>query len=134
MADTLKSTTGGCMCGEVRYEAVGEPRAVGYCHCRSCRHHTGAPVTTYAAFERERVTFTKGDRKIYNSSPDVGRAFCGECGTTLTFEAKEEEWDGLLFILLHISTLDIPDDYAPDLHWYHEERIAWFEAVDNLPH
>ena len=134
MADNTKPTTGGCMCGEVRYEAVGEPRAVGHCHCPSCRHHTGAPVTTYAAFERDRVTFTKGDRKIYNSSPGVARAFCGKCGTPLTCELVEEEWDGLPFILLHISTLDNPDDYVPDRHWYHELGIAWFEVADDLPH
>ncbi len=134
MVEESVPVTGGCVCGEVRYEAVGEPRAVGHCHCPSCRHHTGAPVTTYAAFERDRVTFTKGDRKIYNSSPGVARAFCGKCGTPLTCELVEEEWDGLPFILLHISTLDNPDDYVPDRHWYHELGIAWFEVADDLPH
>jgi hypothetical protein len=76
MAEVSKSTTGGCMCGAVRYEAVGEPITVGHCHCPSCRRHTGAPVVTVVIFEQDRVKFTKGDRKIYNSSPGVGRSFC----------------------------------------------------------
>ena len=53
-------TEGGCMCGAVRYEAVGEPITVGHCHCHSCRGHTGAPVVTVVMFERDRVKFTKG--------------------------------------------------------------------------
>ena len=134
MVTAGKTTTGGCMCGGVRYEATGEPRAVGHCHCPSCRRHTGAPVTTFATFERTQVTFTKGERKLYNSSPGVAHAFCGACGTPLTCELVEEEWDNLPFVLLHISTLDHPDDFVPDRHWYHELGIAWFEVVDDLPH
>jgi hypothetical protein len=131
MAEVSKPTTGGCMCGAVRYEAVGEPFAVGHCHCHSCRRHTGAPVATLVAFERDRVKFTKVDRKIYNSSPGVGRGFCDQCGTPLTWEGKA--WDGLLFINFHISTLDSPDDYVPDRHWYYSKRIAWFEVADDHP-
>ena len=53
--------TGGCLCGEVRYEAVGEPMAIAYCHCASCRKHTGAPVVAWVAFESDRVSFPKGE-------------------------------------------------------------------------
>ena len=133
MTEEPISTLGGCMCGAVRYEAVGKPQAVGHCHCPSCRHHTGAPVTTFVVFAEERVTFTKGERKIYNSSPGVGRAFCGDCGTTLTYESNEEEWDNRPFILLHISSLDNPDGFVPERHWYHEMGISWFDTADDLP-
>ena len=26
-----------CFCGEVEIEVTGEPAAMGYCHCASCR-------------------------------------------------------------------------------------------------
>ncbi len=130
MADASKSTTGGCMCGAVRYQVPGEPVWVGHCHCKSCRRHTGAPVVTLVAFEGDRVKFTKGDRKIYSSSPGVGRGFCGECGTPLTWEGKGSD---CLMINFHISTLDNPDDYVPDRHWFHGHRITWFEVADDLP-
>lgn len=130
MADASRHTLGGCMCGAVRYEAVGEPIAVGHCHCHSCRRHTGAPVVTFVAFEPDQVKFTKKDRKIYNSSPGVGRGFCDQCGTPLTWEGRAF---GRLIIEFHISTTDDPDAHVPDQHWFHEERIAWFDVADHLP-
>ncbi len=47
MGDNHGTVTGGCMCGAVRYEAIGELLGVGHCHCASCRRHTGAPVVTF---------------------------------------------------------------------------------------
>ena len=32
-----------------------------------------------------------------------------------------------------ISTLDDPDAFVPDRHWFHGERIAWFDVADALP-
>jgi hypothetical protein len=128
-----KKTTGGCMCGAVRYEATGEPLVVGHCHCLSCRRHTGAPVVTFVAFEAHQVRFSKGDRKIYHSSPGVGRGFCAQCGTPLTWEAESNRLVDKTIIEFHISTLDNPDAYVPDRHWFHSERIAWFDVADDLP-
>jgi hypothetical protein len=42
---------GHCLCGAVRFSADGEPKWTGYCHCQSCRRHTGAPVSPYAGYE-----------------------------------------------------------------------------------
>lgn len=117
------------MCGAVRYEASGKALCVGHCHCHSCRRHTGAPVATYVVFEADKVRFTQRDRSIYNSSPGVKRGFCDQCGTPLTWEGDYREH----VIYFHISTLDDPDAYVPELHWHHEERIAWFDVADALP-
>lgn len=127
---TMKKWTGGCMCGEVRYETTGEPPYVGHCHCTNCRKHTGAPVVTLVGFLRSRVKFTKGNRKLYNSSTSIQRSFCGQCGTSLT-------WEGTYMnhprIALHISTFDNPDAIIPSVHWNHKERISWFDVADKLP-
>ncbi len=131
MGEKSETVTGGCMCGAVRYEAVGEPFWVGHCHCNSCRRHTGAPVVTFVGFKEDQVTFTKGDRQIYNSSPGVGRAFCGHCGTPLTWEGVWGDHGSIVEV--HISTLDDPGAFVPQSHVYHEERIAWFDVADALP-
>lgn len=132
MSDEVK-ITGGCMCGAIRYETVGEPMTVAYCHCSSCRRHTGAPVVTWVAYESHQVRWPKGERKIYDSSPGVGRAFCGDCGTPLTWEGKSRRFAGKFITEFHISTLDDPVACVPDLHWFDSERIAWFDTMDDLP-
>jgi hypothetical protein len=60
----------------------------------------------------------------------VKRGFCGQCGTPLTWEG--DGWDCPI-IEFHISTLDNPNTFDPTLHWFHLERIAWFDMADNLP-
>ncbi len=133
MEESIKSKTGGCMCGAVRYEVIGEPVWVGHCHCESCRRHTGAPVVTFVCFKKNQVAFTKGQRQIYNSSPGVGRAFCGQCGTPLTWEGKSNLPERGMILEFHISTLDDPNAFVPTNHVFYKERIAWFDVADDLP-
>ena len=82
--------TGGCLCGAVRFEVAGPPKWTGYCHCRSCRKHTGAPVSAFAGYEREKVTVTGEAFARFASSPGVQRGFCSRCGSTLSYEG--ERW------------------------------------------
>ena len=121
-----KKTGGGCMCGAVRYDTVGEPMYVGHCHCNSCRRHTGAAVATLAIFQADKVHFSQSARSIYHSSPGVGRGFCNQCGTTLTWEGNEK-------ISIHISTFDDPNILIPERHWWYSQKISWFDTKDDLP-
>lgn len=123
--------TGGCMCGAVRYQATGESFGVQHCHCHSCRKHNGAPVVTLAGYKADQVAWSGDARKIYESSPGVGRAFCGKCGTPLTWEGDGGELGPIYEF--HISTFDEPDLLVPTAHAFEPERIAWFDVADNLP-
>ena len=133
MDEMSETVSGGCMCGAVRYQASGEPITVAYCHCESCRRHTGAPVVAFVAYESDRVQYTKGQRKIFESSPGVGRAFCGDCGTPLTWEGESRRVAGKSLTEFHISTLDDPHSFVPTLHWFDSERISWLDTTDELP-
>jgi len=52
MAATHK---GECFCGAVRVEVSGEPEAMGYCHCQSCRSWSGGPVNAFTLWKPEAV-------------------------------------------------------------------------------
>ncbi|MCB1480372.1 MAG: GFA family protein [Rhodobiaceae bacterium] len=125
--DQKPEAVGGCMCGEVRYQGIGAPLHIGYCHCRSCRHHGGAAVAGMLVFKPENVRFTNGQISTYESSSGIRRGFCRRCGTSLT-------WEGHGLISIHIGTLDDPDSFPPTLHWRYEERASWFEDAAGLPH
>ncbi len=131
MAEPTLRLTGGCLCGAVRYETSGESFKVIHCHCQSCRKHNGAPVVTLAGFTANQVRFSGAERKIYESSPGVARAFCSTCGTPLTWEG--DGGDRGPIVEFHISTFDTPEVLVPSVHSFYPERIPWMDVADDLP-
>ncbi len=131
MPETALKSTGGCMCGAVRYETRAAPSRVLHCHCQSCRSHTGAPMATLAVFKADQVDFSGEERKAYASAPGVARAFCANCGTSLTWETVLGDEGAICAI--HISGFDNPEALPPTGHSFYPERISWFDVVDNLP-
>ena len=79
---------GSCLCGAVRFVASGQPESVVWCHCESCRKHSGAPVSVFVAFKRDAYVVTDGQITKFNSSPGRWRGFCARCGSTLTCEGE----------------------------------------------
>jgi len=117
---------GGCLCGAVRFAVSGPAKWTAYCHCRSCRKHTGAPVSAYAGFDRDRVTFTSGALATYASSTGVRRGFCGTCGSTLTYEG--DRWPTEMHI--HVGAFDNPEAFAPQGQAFAGERLPWLHIGD----
>jgi len=73
---------GACFCGAVELEVSGEPNAMGYCHCRSCRSWSGGPVNAFSLWPAEAVKVTRGAEHIatYHKTEMSHRQFCRECG------------------------------------------------------
>ena len=46
-----KTYEGSCFCGAVHFTVTGEPAAMGYCHCESCRTWSAGPVNVLHAME-----------------------------------------------------------------------------------
>ena len=119
---------GGCLCGQVRYRAMGEPKAAAYCHCRMCQRATGAPVTAWVRFPTSAVRFT-GEMKAYESSPGTHRCFCPNCGSSLaTMNADSER------VALTIPTLDEPERVPPAAHGWTSSQMPWLWIDDGLEH
>jgi len=83
-----KAYQGGCFCGAVQLRVVGEPVAMGYCHCESCRHWSAGPVNAFTLWKPEAVEVTQGADNIgtYNKTPNSYRKWCKTCGGHLFTE------------------------------------------------
>jgi hypothetical protein len=73
---------GECFCQSVRIEAVGEPEAMGYCHCRSCRSWSGGPVNAFTLWRPDAVKITAGAEQVgtFAKTPMSERQYCTKCG------------------------------------------------------
>ena len=73
---------GSCFCGAVEFTVSGEPAAMGYCHCESCRHWSAGPVNAFTLWNPEAVKITKGADNIgtYNKTEQSYRKWCKTCG------------------------------------------------------
>jgi hypothetical protein len=120
---------GGCLCGALRYELRGDPITVALCHCSICRRSAGAPVVAWAMFDRSAFAFVQGKPAIHSSSAGVERAFCGRCGSGITWSA--ERLAGLIDVT--VATLDDPSALPPEMHIWESRRVSWFELGDVLP-
>src|SRR5579883_149054 len=123
MSEANERFEGGCLCGAVRFVANGRPAAIYWCHCQSCRRHTGAPVAVFAAFNPESYTVTRGEITKFDSTPgQTRRGFCARCGSTLTCESLPTT-DLTHF---HVGAFDDPARLAPSTKQYFpEERLPW---------
>ena len=118
-----RKTTGGCLCGGVRYEIDGPLAPPSACHCGQCRRSHGAlGLYTLAPSERYKI---KGDRNLawFESSPGIRRGFCRVCGSKLFWErigsgqldvtmGSIDQSSGLK-IVKHIHLEDAGDYYDP---------------------
>jgi hypothetical protein len=77
-----KTHTATCFCGEVQFEVSGEPTAMGYCHCASCRTWSAGPVNAFTLWNPASLKVTKGAGRIgtYNKTPISYRKWCTTCG------------------------------------------------------
>jgi hypothetical protein len=81
---------GGCVCGAIRYETLGEPLRVTICHCTWCQRRTGSAFSVEPVFQKDQVTISDGPLSRYrHTSDETGRwlelQFCPACGTNIGF-------------------------------------------------
>ena len=118
---------GACFCGAVKIEAAGEPKAMGYCHCRSCRSWSGGPVNAFSLWSPEDVRVTAGESALaaYAGSPMTERQFCAKCGGHLMARHP-----ALGLIDVFAATLPtLP--FAPGVHVNYAETVL--PMKDGLP-
>ena len=126
MSNTL-SYRGSCFCGAVELKVSGEPAAMGYCHCASCRKWSAGPVNAFTLWPAASVQVTKGKDQIltYNKTPRSTRAWCKSCGGHLFTD--HPHWG-----LTDVYAATIPEfPFAPAVHVNYQESVM--QVQDDLP-
>lgn len=126
MTDTYE---GHCLCGAVRFRAAGPPKWVVWCHCQSCRRHSGAPASVFVSFPDSAVAVTSGEIATYASSPGSERGFCARCGSTLT--CRNAALPGETHF--HVGAFERAAELAPTSAFFADERLPWIPGRTSDP-
>jgi hypothetical protein len=124
MADSYK---GACFCGAVEIEVSGQPNAMGYCHCRSCRSWSGGPVNAFSLWAPEAIKVTKGAEHLatYNKTDMSFRKFCSQCGGHLMADHPPLK-------MIDVFAATIPGlKFEPQVHVNYQETVL--PMRDGLP-
>jgi hypothetical protein len=114
--------TGGCLCGGVRYRALGPLRAVIACHCSQCRRTSGH-YAAMTSVPNERLTLERSDTLAwYRSSPTAERGFCSVCGGNLFWRPEGEARTSIT-----AGTLDMPTGLTIDEHIFAADKGDYYE-------
>lgn len=125
-----EGTTGGCLCGAVRFRIAFPTKWCAHCHCSMCRRAHGAAFVTFVGVPSGQFAIERGadDLVRFDSSAGAWRRFCRVCGSTLTFEG--ERWPDEVHVV--VANLDGPLDREPAAHCYWDVRVAWVHIDDAL--
>jgi hypothetical protein len=118
---------GECFCGTVKLKAEGEPEAMGYCHCRSCRSWSGGPVNAFSLWKPDAVTVTEGEDSLatFQMGPISERQYCSKCGGHLMTNHPT-------LGLVDVFAATLPDlDFQPGVHVNYAETVL--PMKDGLP-
>jgi len=118
---------GSCFCGAVTVEVTGEPEAMGYCHCASCRTWSAGPVNAFSLWKPANVKVTRGAEHLgkFQKSPTSIREFCTRCGGHLMTEHPT-------FGLTDVYAAILPTlAFRPALHVSYAETVM--PLRDGLP-
>ena len=117
---------GRCLCGAIKFEARGAPKWVVWCHCESCRRHSGAPGNVFVSFDNDAVTVTDGAITKFRSSEATERGFCARCGSTLTCSSSRLPGETHYYV----GVFDRAAELKPKGAFYAGERLPWLHAQD----
>ena len=122
--------TGGCLCGAVTY-SFDATQVIwqGHCHCKSCQKASGAPIVSWFGVKSSAWEWTKTQPNTFQSSSWATRWFCPICGGPIAYHSQKlpNEIHGLA------ATLDQPDWFKPEAHFFHKAALKWLHVNNSLP-
>jgi hypothetical protein len=116
--------TGGCLCGQVRYRAHGEPRYAGYCCCSDCRKASGSGYIGFMGFPASALSIS-GAVLVHSLRHSDGRVsdrnHCASCGSLVYggIVAKVQSHT------IYAGSLDDPRHFRPTMAIFVRDKPDW---------
>ena len=127
----MSEFSGGCLCGEVRYEGSNS-QGGGHCFCEDCRRSSGTSHCSHLIAPENQFSVS-GQLRFFDKTADSGnvvsRGFCPDCGSAVY--SRNDGMPGMVFI--RASSLDNPEVFTAGLIVYANRAPTWSESMADLP-
>ncbi len=121
---------GGCLCGDVRFEATGMPKKPHSCSCKMCQRHSGALTAAWVEFDTNAVRWVgkASTPALFRSSDYSSRAFCAKCGSSIG------AIDDAPIVALLLGVFDSPNrrELMPLFESFKTARPPWWHPEVSL--
>lgn len=122
--------TGGCLCGNVRYEIDAPPVSASYCHCTRCQRRSGTAASAQARVAPGSFRIVAGADLVREWVPgDHGwpKCFCSSCGSALWSRSPTEEG----IVSIRLGTFDDDPGIRPQWHQFVAYAAPWEPLPDD---
>jgi len=124
----VKSYSGSCLCGSVRFSFVGKLDDIWFCHCEACRKNYGM----YGAF----AGIKRGELKLEHKLPlgktkakgGADRYFCSGCGSPILWDRPKMPRTYVLLGLIEGAATIVKAQ-----HIFTKEKGAYYQICDKWP-
>jgi hypothetical protein len=122
--------SGSCLCGAVKYEAVGNIEHFYLCHCKYCQKDTGSAHAANLFIPEGKLKWLEGEKHVRRFELEKSghiKAFCSICGSAL----PNEQMDGAL-IVIPAGSLDSDILKRPDAHIFVSSSATWDTSLEKV--
>ena len=126
-----QSLTGGCVCGQVKYQITDKPLFTQACHCKDCKILTGSSYVVNSSV-LENTLIVEGEVSSTELKAGSGAYyktyFCTKCGTYVY--ADYDSAVGRLTV--RTKTLDDSEKFPPQVHIFTKDKDPWLNLSEDV--
>jgi hypothetical protein len=126
----MTTRTGGCLCGDIRFEIRGSIPGLYQCHCSLCRKLSGTNSNTAFMIRAADFSWASADRRVRVFERPTGfhSEFCERCGSPVPFAMAAE---GLVWV--PAGAIDGALGTRVTNHIFVASKADWDEIAGNAP-
>ena len=126
-----QSLTGGCICGQVKYQIIDKPLFTQACHCKDCKVLTGSSYVVNSSV-LENTLIVEGEVSSTELKAGSGAYyktyFCTKCGNYVY--ADYDSAVGRLTV--RTKTLDNSEKFPPQVHIFTKDKDPWLNLPEDV--
>ncbi|MCO5113610.1 MAG: GFA family protein [Bdellovibrionaceae bacterium] len=121
---------GSCLCGQIKFEVMGEFESFYLCHCHFCQKDTGSAHAANLFSTAAKLKWVQGEEQVRNynlSGTRHAKAFCQNCGSAM----PSVQMQGNLLVV-PAGSLDSEVTLKPKSHIFYSSRASWDNELEKI--